>query len=391
MRCRGFFFFLFFLLIGTPVIVSGAEKVQTEEAKEEQISSGMEEELLGEMDLSEVQDMMDEMLGEDSFSFTEAVKKLMKGEELLSKEAVQELLRGLFFSRFEKEKGTFMKILLLILAAAVFANFAEVFDNGQIGEVSFYVVYLLLFMLLMESFSELSGSLNQSMEWITRFMQVLSPAYFLAVAASSGTSTALVFYQGVLVLIWLIQWVLLTLILPAVNLYVILELVNHLSREEMLGKLSELLNTVVSWGLKTLLGFVVGLQVVRGMVAPVIDSLKRTAIGKTAAAIPGVGNAVNMVTELVVTSAVLVRNSLGAAFLLVFVLVGAGPVIHYGFTSLSYRFLAAIAQPVSDKRMVGCLATMGEGCGMLLRVLLTTEILCMLTFMILAMSFGGGA
>lgn len=391
MRCRGFFFFLFFLLIGTPVIVSGAEKVQTEEAKEEQISSGMEEELLGEMDLSEVQDMMDEMLGEDSFSFTEAVKKLMKGEELLSKEAVQELLRGLFFSRFEKEKGTFMKILLLILAAAVFANFAEVFDNGQIGEVSFYVVYLLLFMLLMESFSELSGSLNQSLEWITRFMQVLSPAYFLAVAASSGTSTALVFYQGVLVLIWLIQWVLLTLILPAVNLYVILELVNHLSREEMLGKLSELLNTVFSWGLKTLLGFVVGLQVVRGMVAPVIDSLKRTAIGKTAAAIPGVGNAVNMVTELVVTSAVLVRNSLGAAFLLVFVLVGAGPVIHYGFTSLSYRFLAAIAQPVSDKRMVGCLATMGEGCGMLLRVLLTTEILCMLTFMILAMSFGGGA
>ena len=373
------------------MIVSGAEKVQTEEAKEEQISSGMEEELLGEMDLSEVQDMMDEMLGEDSFSFTEAVKKLMKGEELLSKEAVQELLRGLFFSRFEKEKGTFMKILLLILAAAVFANFAEVFDNGQIGEVSFYVVYLLLFMLLMESFSELSGSLNQSLEWITRFMQVLSPAYFLAVAASSGTSTALVFYQGVLVLIWLIQWVLLTLILPAVNLYVILELVNHLSREEMLGKLSELLNTVVSWGLKTLLGFVVGLQVVRGMVAPVIDSLKRTAIGKTAAAIPGVGNAVNMVTELVVTSAVLVRNSLGAAFLLVFVLVGAGPVIHYGFTSLSYRFLAAIAQPVSDKRMVGCLATMGEGCGMLLRVLLTTEILCMLTFMILAMSFGGGA
>ena len=391
MRCRGFFFFLFFLLIGTPAIVSGAEKVQTEEAKEEQISSGMEEELLGEMDLSEVQDMMDKMLGEDSFSFTEAVKKLMKGEELLSKEAVQELLRGLFFSRFEKEKGTFMKILLLILAAAVFANFAEVFDNGQIGEVSFYVVYLLLFMLLMESFSELSGSLNQSLEWITRFMQVLSPAYFLAVAASSGTSTALVFYQGVLVLIWLIQWVLLTLILPAVNLYVILELVNHLSREEMLGKLSELLNTVVSWGLKTLLGFVVGLQVVRGMVAPVIDSLKRTAIGKTAAAIPGVGNAVNMVTELVVTSAVLVRNSLGAAFLLVFVLVGAGPVIHYGFTSLSYRFLAAIAQPVSDKRMVGCLATMGEGCGMLLRVLLTTEILCMLTFMILAMSFGGGA
>lgn len=390
MRRWGFFFFLFFLIFGSGISVWGAQDTKTEEVGEE-FSSDMEEDLLGEMDFTEVQKMIDEMLGEESFSFLEAVKKLMKGEEVLSKEAVQELLRGLFFSRFEKEKEIFMRILLLVLIAAIFANFAEVFGNRQIGEVSFYVVYLLLFMLLMESFSELSTSLGQSLEWMTKFMQVLSPAYFMAVAASSGSSTALVFYQGVLLLIWLVEWVLLTLILPAVNLYVLLELVNHLSREEMLGKLSELLNTAVSWGLKTLLGFVVGLQVVQKMVAPVIDSLKRTAIGKTAAALPGVGNAVNMVTELVVTSAVLVRNSLGVAFLLVFVLMGVGPVLHYGFTSLSYKFLAAVAQPVSDKRMVGCLSTMGEGCALLLRILLTAEVLCMLTFMILAMSFGGGA
>ena len=390
MRRWGFFFFLFFLIFGSGISVWGAQDTKTEEVGEE-FSSDMEEDLLGEMDFTEVQKMIDEMLGEESFSFLEAVKKLMKGEEVLSKEAVQELLRGLFFSRFEKEKEIFMRILLLVLIAAIFANFAEVFGNGQIGEVSFYVVYLLLFMLLMESFSELSTYLGQSLEWMTKFMQVLSPAYFMAVAASSGSSTALVFYQGVLLLIWLVEWVLLTLILPAVNLYVLLELVNHLSREEMLGKLSELLNTAVSWGLKTLLGFVVGLQVVQKMVAPVIDSLKRTAIGKTAAALPGVGNAVNMVTELVVTSAVLVRNSLGVAFLLVFVLMGVGPVLHYGFTSLSYKFLAAVAQPVSDKRMVGCLSTMGEGCALLLRILLTAEVLCMLTFMILAMSFGGGA
>ena len=390
MRRWGFFFFLFFLIFGSGISVWGAQDTKTEEVGEE-FSSDMEEDLLGEMDFTEVQKMIDEMLGKESFSFLEAVKKLMKGEEVLSKEAVQELLRGLFFSRFEKEKEIFMRILLLVLIAAIFANFAEVFGNGQIGEVSFYVVYLLLFMLLMESFSELSTSLGQSLEWMTKFMQVLLPAYFMAVAASSGSSTALVFYQGVLLLIWLVEWVLLTLILPAVNLYVLLELVNHLSREEMLGKLSELLNTAVSWGLKTLLGFVVGLQVVQKMVAPVIDSLKRTAIGKTAAALPGVGNAVNMVTELVVTSAVLVRNSLGVAFLLVFVLMGVGPVLHYGFTSLSYKFLAAVAQPVSDKRMVGCLSTMGEGCALLLRILLTAEVLCMLTFMILAMSFGGGA
>lgn len=221
-------------------------------------------------------------------------------------------------------------------------------------------------------------------------MKGLSPAYFMAVAASSGGITAGVFYQGVLILVGLVQWGLVTFLLPAANLYILLRLVNHLSREEMLSKMAELLETAVEWGLKTLLGVVVGLQVVKGLVAPVMDSLKRTAIGKTASALPGVGNAVNMVTELVITSAVLVRNCMGVVVLAVLVLAGAGPVIHYAFLSLSYRFLAALSQPVSDKRMVGALSTMGEGCTLLLRILITAEVLCMLTFIILIVSFGGG-
>ena len=101
------------------------------------------------------------------------------------------------------------------------------------------------------------------------------------------------------------------------------------------------------------------------------------------------GNAVNMVTELVLTSAVLVRNCLGVVILFAFVAAGAGPVIHYGILSLLYRFLAAIAQPVSEKRIVDSLATMGEGCALLLRILFTAEILCILDFVILMTGIGG--
>ena len=59
--------------------------------------------------------------------------------------------------------------------------------------------------------------------------------------------------------------------------------------------------------------------------------------------------------------------------MILLLLIGAGPIIHYGSLSLVYRFLAAIAQPISDKRVVGALSTMGEGCAMLLKLLLTAE------------------
>lgn len=359
--------------------------------EESDVSRGITSEMVEDMDFDQVQSLLDEALGKNSFSFTKALKGLISGDEVFSKEAVQEFLYSLFFSRMEYEKETFFRVLMLVLIAAVFANFASVFDGGQIGEVSFYMVYLLLFMILMDSFRELSDSLAADLNWMTEFMKGLSPAYFVAVAAATGAATASVFYQGVLLLVWLVQWILLTALLPAANLYILMRLVNNLSREDMLSKMAELLNTAIGWGLKTLLGLVVGLQAVRALIAPVMDSLKRTAIGKTASAIPAVGNAVNVVTELVVTSAVLVKNCLGAAALAAFVLVGASPVIHYGMMSLAYRFLAAVAQPVSDKRLVGCLATMGEGCALLLRILLTAEVLFMLTFVILMTSLGGVA
>ena len=341
------------------------------------------EELLKEINLADVQKMLDDFMGADSFSMKEALIKLTRGERAFSKEAVQEFVYRFFFYQLEQEKELFVKLILLILLSAVFTSFAEVFENNQIGDISFFVVYLLFFTILMDSFSKMSSSLEKTISWMTEMMKGLAPAYYMTVCAASGAASAVVFYEGVLLMVWGIQWLLLTVLLPASGMYVLLQLVNSLSREEMLGKMAELLNTAVSWGLKSLLAAVVGLQIIRNLVAPVMDSVKRGLLSKAAGALPGVGNAVNMVTELVVTSAVLVRNCLGVVILVVFVLIGAGPMLHYGILSLLYRLLAAVAQPVSDRRMVRALGTMGEGCALLLRILFTAEVLCMLAFLVL--------
>ena len=351
-------------------------------------ASSAEQQITDQMELTNLQSMVDEMLGEKTFSVYRSVSQtVVRGRGAFGGECAGIFAQSPFYG-IEREKELIVKLLLLLLFAVRFSGFAGAFDNGQVGEISFYVVYLLVFTLLMNSFSGLSASLLSILAWITEFMKELSPVYFMAVAAASGASSAAAFYQGVLLLVWLFQWILEQVLLPGVSLYILLRFVNHLSREEMLGKMAELIETVISWGLRTLLGVAAGLQVVRGLVAPVMDSLKRSAVGKTAGALPGIGSAVNAVTELVLTTAVLVRNSLGIALLLVILAVGAGPLVRYGLLSLTYRFLAAAAQPVSDKRLVEAFGTMAEGCALLMRILFTAEILCMLTFLILMA--GGG-
>ena len=168
-------------------------------------ASSAEQQITDQMELTDLQSMVDEMLGEKTFSVTEAFHRLLSGEEVLSEESVREFLHSLLFYGIEREKELIVKLLLLLL-------FADVFS----------VVYLLVFTLLMNSFSGLSASLLSMLAWITEFMKELSPVYFMAVAAASGASSAAAFYQGVLLLVWLFQWILERVLLPGVSLYILL-------------------------------------------------------------------------------------------------------------------------------------------------------------------------
>ena len=341
-------------------------------------------ELLGKMELDDIQDLMDELLGDKSFHLGDAIRQMVTGEQPFSREMFLEIVYEAVFGELERQKQNIFQLLLLVLAAAFFANFAKAFEKSQVGEISFYVIYLILFALLMNLFGSMSSGLKENLSFLVSMMKAVAPAYYLAVAASTGVTTAALFYQIVLILILMIQIAAVSLLLPCGNLYVLLEFVNHLSKEEMLSRLSELLKMLVEWALKTMTGVLVGMQVVQNLVAPVMDTLKRSAIGKTAGAIPGVGNAINSVTEIILTSAVLIRNSLGVVFLVAFLMWGLTPILRYGINGILYKLLAAVVQPVSDKRIAGCINTMGEGCLLLMKILFTSEILCMLTVIVVA-------
>ena len=356
---------------------------EDQELEEKEALELAEEVLLEEIQMEEIQRTLDELVGKGKISLKEEIKKIMQGEDPISKAAVQEFLQSFFLSFWKREKENFIRIITLLFLAAVLSNFTIFFEKDQIGDIGFYILYLVLFTMSMNFYSELSESLLGKLKGLTEFMKVLAPSYFLAVAAANGTATAAVFYQGILFLIWGIEWLMVSMLLPMADFYVLLQMLNALSKEEMLSRMSELLKEGIEWALKTMVGVVAGLQMIKNLVAPVLDELKKNVIGRAASAIPGIGNTVNVATELILTSALLVKNSLGVAMLMILVLTGAGPVLYYAGLSLSYRFIAAVFQPISDKRVIGCIVTMGEGIGLLLRILLTAEILCMLTFLII--------
>lgn len=374
--------FLICLEFGATFVLAGQKQREQQEEETRQ-------KLMEDMELGQMQDAVNQILKEDSFSIEEILNQILKGESLFQKETMSKWFKNIVKAQLQREQKAMFQVVLLVLLAAVFSNFTAVFGDGKTGETSFYITYMLLLALLIKSFGSMGVELKELLENFILFLKALMPSYFLAVTASSGSATAMIFYEAVLFLIYVIQVVFLKGIVPAIYVLALVELVNYLHSEDFLSKMAELLQTLIEWSLKSCMAVVLGMQLIQNMIGPAMDSLKRDIIGKTAASIPGIGNAINGVTEVALGTAVIIRNGIGVVGIIILVCIGIRPVIRLALLAFLYKLLAAVVQPVSDKRMTGALSTIGNGYVLFLKVLLCMELLIFITIAILSISFIG--
>lgn len=380
MRGKGIILCIFIVILGcffSPRTVYATEIRDKDEQAE--LQKEAEETIWKEFEFSEIEDLLDDIFPEKKTDFQDLIKKMLSGQTEPSLQVIGEMISDQFFYEWKSSKAGMVHILLIVIVAAVFTNFSNVFQNQQISEISFYALYLLLITIGLNSFRILIVSASENLERLIGFMKVLGPVYFLAVAFAAGSSTSILFYNLVLLLIYLVELVILNFLIPFVQVYIVVKVMNNLSEEDYLSKFAELCETVIAWTLKTLLAGVTGVNIIQGLLSPAIDSLKRSVVGRSAEAIPVVGDAIGGVTEVMLGTAVLIKNGIGVAGALVCIGICLVPIIQMAVVTLLYKLIAAMIQPVSDKRIVGCISSIADGSQMLLRIIFTTGVLFLLT------------
>lgn len=331
-----------------------------------------------ELDFSEIQEVLDQALG-NGFQFQAFVEQAMEGGTLFSWQNFLSLLQNIFLSELTQQKSLWIHILLLTIAAAVLLHFSDIFQNKSVSQISFCMIYMILFLLLLSSFQNSMQITKDVLSTMRDFMSVLAPAYLLALTLTSYLTSAGVYYEFILLLISLVRWSMEHLVLPCIEIYVLLLLVNSLSKEARLSKLVELTEMVVGWGLKAILTFVMGFQMIQALISPAADAFRNTSISKGIEMIPGVGNIGGSMTEMVLGSAMLIKNGIGAAALFVLIFLCLIPLTKLGVIMLVYYLLAALLQPVSDERITTCLSGMGNGVRLLFKTVFTVLVLFLLT------------
>lgn len=370
MRCSLRFVIILFFLICSPMTVYAVDSTTS----------------LDDFDFTDIQQVIDDTLSGSELQFKDLVNMLMSGKTEEFQKNLVVYIKDAIFLEVDANKGAIIQVMIIAAIGAIFSNFTSVFKNNQISEVGFYITYLLLITLLAGSFGMAVSIASDMLEKLIAFMKALVPAYFLAVAFVSGSAASLAYYEFALILITAVEWLLAHLLIPLIQIYVIIMFVNNISKEDFLSKLAELIQTGAEWGLKTILGFVIGVQLIQSIILPFISGSGTVAVQKAIQAIPGIGGSASAISDLLLGSGVLIKNGIGAAALVVIALISVVPMLKLAIIVFLYHFSAAALQPLADSRTVECVSSVALGGKLLLKTIFIAALLFFITIAVICSS-----
>ena len=333
-------------------------------------------------DFAEIEQMITSIFGKQKINFVDLIKGLISGDEKLSLEEIGDWVWNQVFYEIEASKSGLAYILVLVFVAAVFANFSGMLKETQVAEISFSMIYMLIITICLSNFRILISNATENIEQLTGFVGVLGPVYFLAVTLATGSITSVSFYQILLLLIYLSEVLILNILLPMTQIYLVVRILSDFSKELHLSKFAELIELIISWTLKTITAAVFGVNLIQRLISPAIDTVKRGALTI-------IGDITGGTTDVVIGTAVLIKNGIGVAGMIVCLMICLTPVIQMGISAFMYQAISALIQPISDKRMVNCISSMAEACKMILKIVLTVAMLFLLTIAVVASTTGG--
>lgn len=321
----------------------------------------------------------------ESISFSEFYSLLLAGKvnEAVG-QAMESFYRGIA-SEISMNRELLSKLFILVIIAAVFNNYSSVFKFSYVGEQGFYITYLMIAVLLMQSFMLAYDLAEETVLYLKEIMDCMLPAFCMSVVLCSGLTTSQMVNSMFLWMLSVVEKMLLNVILPAIRIYFLITVLNQVNTKDRFSKLAGLLKQGIQFLLKSIVTGIIGLNVMKSMLIPVYENAKYGVFQKGLSVIPG-GASLSGLSTILLGAGVLIKNSIGITAVVILLVLGSIPLLKLLCFYIVYRVILALVQPVSDNRILAGLQGAADSTGILLRATATSIVLSVLSIAIVILT-----
>lgn len=290
-------------------------------------------------------------------ALSELWRGVMQGEVAIDWRLPGRLAAAVFLAELPGAVRLFSELLVL----AVFGMLLGVLARGEVTKLSQAVVGMAAALLAVRAFAVAGQTAGEAVGLMSDFLYALLPVLLTLLAAMGGGSTVALFNPALLFTVGVALHILRLFVLPMLYVSGALAVGNHLSGGLKLAGLAKLVRDLAMGVFGIMLTVFTGLLGVLGLSSAALSGLGYRAI-KSAGSIfiPVVGRTLADALDSVVGTALLLKNIIGLAGIVVLVLICILPGIKILLMYAAFRLAGAICEPLGGAELAGLLNDMAN-------------------------------
>lgn len=316
-----------------------------------------------------------------SFDFEDIVSEITSGSFNLKTEGFLNRVFSIFAGELKGAFSLLGILISLMLVSALFNNLQESFGKKSVSTAARFSCYVYLITACASVFQTASGYVMTVLEDISVLIKSLVPS--MAVLCASGGSVMLAGTHPVIFFICnAVSWIIKNIITPLVFLRATTVFLCGITQNDGMEEFSALFQKAHKMLLALSMTLFSGMLAISRFAALSFDSLAARGIKfAVSATVPVVGGSLAEAMSSVAGSAMLLKNAVGIAGVLMIFAIFSVPLIKLAALSFVYRITAALAAPVADAKIISTLKKSGECIEMLF-----SSIACMGIIMVIAVA-----
>ncbi|HBM80155.1 MAG: stage III sporulation protein AE [Clostridiales bacterium] len=298
------------------------------------------------------------------------------------------LLNGMlkyFFNDVLLNAKLLSQLVILSIICAILKNLENAFSSENISNLAYYACYLVLIIIIVKSFTLAVGIGRDTINKMVDFMTAMLPVLISLLTSVGGFASASIFDPLIMIMVQIISTAVKNIIIPLIFLNVILSIVNNISDTFQVTKLADLLKQIVKWGLGFMLTVFVGIITIRGTAVKSLDQVTvKTAKFAIDNFIPVVGKCLSDAISTIAGYSLVLKDAISTFGLIALVILCIFPLIKIITLVLIFKVTGALIQPISDKRIIECLNSVGDSLTLIFASVLCVAIMFFIMITVMA-------
>ena len=348
---------------------------------------------LDSLDLAELESLLDgpeeyaDLFGD--ITIRDTINKLIEGTPIFDSDKLIDIIKELFILEIKTSIILGCEIISICIIIGLLSNLSVSFGNKAVSSLGTIICSCLIIAISIGSFYQTYESCSETMDIMTKTMEVLLPIMIPLLISMGGLSSGSIMDPVIIGAVTGFNFTMQHIILPLIFLSAIFILINSITEKDYIKKLAVFMRK----GALFLTGLTItvfsGLTTIQGIVTKSADGLlMKTARFSIDNFVPIMGSFAADSLDIMISCIGVIKSAVGIIGIVIIITILTIPVIKIFAIAVIYKITAIIAEPIATKNISDSLNEIGTS-AITMTVVLGAGAFMFLIFITVIMGMGG--